>query len=61
MSPPQKVCPPVEDESIFHDEPGKQELGADLWILSATVDVPGMVDIARAILVRLHWAHVKEE
>ena len=57
-----KNClPPIVDERICHDEPGTRELGADLRILEATIDVPGVVDGARAVLVGLCWAHVKEE
>ena len=40
---------------------GKRESGADLRILEATIDVPGVVDAVRAVLVRLCWAHVREE
>ena len=48
-------------QRICHDKTGKRELGADLRILEATIDVPGVVDVARAVLVRLCWAHVREE
>ena len=52
MSSPQRIC---------HGETGKRESGADLRILEATIDVPGVVDAVCAVLVRLCWAHVREE
>ena len=44
--PPLKNClPPLGDERICHDEPSKRALGADLWILEATIDVPGWLTL----------------
>ena len=56
-----KCCPPVEDERICHDVPGKCKMSADLRILWARIDVPGVVNGVHGVLVRLCWAHVQEK
>ena len=59
--PLKKFCFSVEDERVRHEMAGKRKVSANLRVIRARVYVLGVINVARALLVRLCWAHMKKE